>query len=253
MNKIWLCVKYRKKANQETAMFKFVVLKLSAIFIFIFILSIIGCSEPGESNDGTAENEESSGQTAVVAKDLAVIKTKMAMGSPFRIDAQTMSGPIGEPPLDGNIVIQFNSTIVDPKVEDDVLYKLGDNYASGSLSGKNKDKGDTDRFISNRGIYFVVSYTVINETDGYLQPITHIKSSFTLADETGREWLPMTIRDDGFDGSRAFSLQYDLFDPIEFVDKGSQATTVLAFDIASDAKNLRIRSELLGIEIPLDR
>lgn len=214
---------------------------------------MIGCSEPGESTNVSADNEESSGQAAVVAKDLAVIQTKMSMGSPFRIDAGTMSGPIGEPPLNGNVVIQFNSTIVDPKVEDDVLYKLGDNYASGSLSGKNKDQSNTARFISNRGIYFVVSYTVINETDGYLQPITHIKSSFTLADETGREWLPMTIKDDGFDGSRGFSLQYDLFDPIKFVDKGGQATTILAFDIASDAKNLRIRSELLGIEIPLDR
>ena len=72
-------------------MFKFVLLKLSAVFLFILVLSMIGCSEPGESTDGSAENEESSGQTAVVAKDLAVIKTKMSMGSPFRIDAGTMS------------------------------------------------------------------------------------------------------------------------------------------------------------------
>ena len=61
-------------------MFKFVLLKLSAVFLFILILSMIGCSEPGESTNISADNEESSGQAAVVAKDLAVIQTKMSMG-----------------------------------------------------------------------------------------------------------------------------------------------------------------------------
>ena len=62
----------------------------------------------------------------------------------------------------------------------------------------------------------------------------------------------MTYQADHFDGSAAFALQQDLFDPREFVLKGEEGTTVIAFDIASDATDLRLRSELLGIEVKLD-
>ena len=57
---------------------------------------------------------------------------------------------------------------------------------------------------------------------------------------------------DHFDGSAAFALQKSMFDPREYVLKDQQVNTILAFDIAADAAGLKLRSELLGIEVILE-
>ena len=152
-------------------------------------------------------------------------------------------GPWGEPPLSGVVKMRVDETERDVKLLEETVPRLGAAYTGGYKEGQ---------YASKRGVFFAINYTVTNQSDGLLKPGAHVNGSFTLADGTGREWKPMTFQQDHFDGSAAFALQQDLFDPRELVLQGEEKKTTLGFDIASDAVDLRLRSELLGIEVKLD-
>ena len=214
------------------------------VIAMIVLLAAGACSSGGESQTREESGEHPLQLPTAEAKDLASLGEQAGIGDSLTLDASVLPGPIGEPPLSGNIKMTVNSTERDIKVEEDTVAKLGAAYGASLLKG--------EQYKAKRGVYFIVNYTVTNETDGLLKPGAHINNGFTLADATGREWGPMNFVDDHFDGSAAFALQQDLFDPREFVLQGEEGTTVIAFDIASDATDLRLRSQLLGIEVKLD-
>ncbi len=214
------------------------------VIALVFLVAAGACSSGTESQTREELGEPILGLPTAEAKDLASLAEQAAVGDSLTLDASVLPGPIGEPALSGNIQMTVNSTERDIKVEEDTVPKLGGAYGAGLVKG--------EQYTAKRGVYFIVNYTVKNETDGLLKPGAHINNGFTLADATGREWSPMTFQADHFDGSAAFALQQDLFDPREFVLQDEEKTTVIAFDIASDATDLRLRSELLGVEIKLD-
>ena len=222
--------------------------RVAPFHILVIALAVLvaagGCSSGGESQTREELGEPILGLPTAEAKDLASLGQQAAVGDSLTLDASVLPGPIGEPALSGNIMMTVNSTERDVKVEEDTVPKLGGAYGAGLVKG--------EQYTAKRGVYFIVNYSVKNETDGLVKPGAHINNGFTLADATGREWKPMTFQQDHFDGSAAFALQQDLFDPREFVLQGEEKTTIIAFDIASDAADLRLRSELLGMEIKLD-
>ena len=213
-----------------------------ALFVLLAVAAV-GCSG--------SESEQAEGPRialhlpTVEAQELQTLGAQYGLGDSFTVDASPMPGPIGEPALKGSLAIQFDSSERDVTVDEETVPRLGASYAAGQYRG--------EQYVSKRGVYFIVNYTVTNETDGLLKPGAHINGSFTLADSAGRDWKPMDFVTDDFDGSAAFALQQDLFDPREFVLQGEQKSTTIAFDIAEDATDLRLRSALLGIEVKLDQ
>ena len=178
------------------------------------------------------------------AKDLASLGQQAAVGDSLTLDASVLPGPIGEPALSGNITMAVNSTERDVKVEEDTVPKLGGAYGAGLVKG--------EQYTAKRGVYFIVNYTVKNETDGLLKPGAHINNGFTLADATGREWSPMTFQ------GRPLRRLCGLRPPAGPV----RPTRVRAAGRGEDHHHrlrhrlgrgdLRLRSELLGMEIKLD-
>lgn len=228
------------------------------ILVTILALASINCGGSGE-DQGSGQTPTAAPQSldalaaqvlpipTAEAKTLEPLATQVGLGSPFRIDASPLRGEVWEPALEGTIVLQFHLVERDVKVAEGTVAKLGEAYGAGGY------KGDRAlQYLSKRGVYYIVDYTVINETTGLLKPGDHINGAFKLADSIGREWEPMDFVIDHFDGSAAFALQKDMFDPREYVLTDQQVNTILAFDIAADAVGLRLRSELLGIEVALE-
>jgi hypothetical protein len=214
---------------------------VTALFVLLFSAA---CSSSGGDSQSTSFGDRGAATLPTVeAKELASLGKEFSLGESLDVDASLLPGPVGEPALSGNIKMQVDSTSRDVKIEEGTVPKLGAAYTGGYKEGQ---------YNSKRGVFFAVNYTVTNETDGLLKPGAHISGSFTLADGTGREWKPMTFQGDHIDGSAAFALQQDLFDPREFVLQGEEKATTLGFDIPSDAKDLRLRSALLGLEVKLD-
>ncbi len=212
--------------------------------LLVLLLAAVACSSGEESESATEFGDRGAATLPTAeAKDLTSLAKVVAMGESFDMDGSVLPGPMGEQPLSGNIKMQVDSTERDVKLLEETVPRLGAAYTGGYKEGQ---------YNSKRGVFFAVNYTVTNETDGLLKPGAHINGSFTLADGTGREWKPMTFQQDHIDGSAAFALQQDLFDPREFVLQGEEKATTLGFDIPSDAKDLLLRSELLGIEVKLD-
>ena len=212
--------------------------------LLVLLFAGAACS-PGEESESATEFGDRGAATlpTAEAKDLASLAKVVAMGESFDMDGSVLPGPMGEPPLSGSVRMQVDSTERDVKLLEETVPRLGAAYTGGYKEAQ---------YDSKRGVFFAVNYTVTNESDGLLKPGAHINGSFTLADGTGREWKPMTFQQDHFDGSAAFALQQELFDPRELMLQGEEKKTTLGFDIPSDAKDLRLRSELLGIEIELD-
>ena len=213
--------------------------------LLVLMFAGAACSSGEESESDGVEFGDRGAATlpTAEAKDLASLAKVVAMGESFDMDGSVLPGPMGEPPLSGSIKMQVDSTERDVKLLEETVPRLGAAYTGGYKEAQ---------YDSKRGVFFAINYTVTNESDGLLKPGAHINGSFTLADGTGREWKPMTFQQDHFDGSAAFAMQQDLFDPRELVLQGEEKKTTLGFDIASDAKDLLLRSELLGIEVKLD-
>jgi len=215
-----------------------------AVTGMLVLLFAAACSSGEEEGDaGKFGDRGAATLPTAEAKELVSLAKVVAMGESFDMDGSVLPGPMGEPPLSGTVKMQVDSTERDVKLLEETVPRLGAAYTGGYKEGQ---------YASKRGVFFAVNYTVTNDTDGLLKPGAHINNSFTLADATGREWEPMTFQQDHFDGSAAFALQQELFDPRELALQGEEKQTTLGFDIPSDAKDLRLRSELLGIEVKLD-
>ena len=211
--------------------------------MLVLLFAAAACSSGEEESETEFGDRGAATLPTAEAKELGALAKVVAMGESFDMDGSVLPGPMGEPPLSGNVKMQVDSTERDVKLLEETVPRLGAAYTGGYKEGQ---------YASKRGVFFAVNYTVTNETDGLLKPGAHINGSFTLADGTGREWTPMTFQQDHFDGSAAFALQQDLFDPRDLALQGEEKQTTLGFDIPSDAKDLRLRSELLGIEVKLD-
>ncbi len=120
-------------------------------------------------------------------------------------------------------------------------------------------KGD---FFAAEGVYLAVTYRITNEATGPLRPNLHVADTFSVADDQGRLYpvvstktrrfgASSSARGISFPISAAIALQGDNDDPRKWVETGDTVTTVMAFDVAKDAGEVRLRSELLGIELPL--
>ena len=173
--------------------------RVAPFHILVIALAVLlvagGCSSGGESQTREELGEPILGLPTAEAKDLASLGQQAAVGDSLTLDASVLPGPIGEPALSGNIMMTVNSTERDVKVEEDTVPKLGGAYGAGLVKG--------EQYTAKRGVYFIVNYSVKNETDGLVKPGAHINNGFTLADATGREWKPMTFQQDHFDGSAA--------------------------------------------------
>lgn len=106
-------------------------------------------------------------------------------------------------------------------------------------------------FEPREGIYLAVFYTIKNETNSAVIPGTHVNNVFSLIDSQGRVWPTATYYSHGFEVAYALGVPDGKEDPRAWVDTGTSYDTALAFDVAEDATGLRLRSELLNLEIGL--
>ena len=106
-------------------------------------------------------------------------------------------------------------------------------------------------FEPREGIYLAVFYTIKNETNSAVIPGTHVNNVFSLIDSQGRVWPTATYYSHGFEVAYALGVPDGKEDPRAWVDTGTSYGTALAFDVAEDATGLRLRSELLNLEIGL--
>jgi hypothetical protein len=145
--------------------------------------------------------------------------------------------PIGEQPLEGDVVIYFRSVLRAGNVGVDARALAGG--ASAAF------------FEPSEGVYLAVFYTFKNETDSAVIPGTHVNNVFALVDSERRVWSPATYYSHGFEVAYALGVSDGKEDPRSWVDTGTSYDTALAFDLAEDASGLRLRPELLNLEIGL--
>jgi len=184
--------------------------------------------------------------------ELAALGTQVVMGEPFRIDASPLPAALGAPWLEGTVVFKFESVAAGLSIEDEIISIVSTAYGD--------KKGD---FFAAEGVYLVVTYRITNEATGPLRPNLHVADAFSVADDQGRLYpvvstktrrfgASATVRGISFPISAAIALQSDnVWDPRKWVEPGDTVTTVMTFDVAKDAGEVRLRSELLGIELPL--
>jgi hypothetical protein len=198
---------------------------------------LMGCG----SSDDAAPSADQEADAGPAAASLEAMSFQIALEEPFRIDASPLPGSIGELPLEGNIVLKFLSMERNLTVLPDMIPLVATGYA-----------GDPANITYDAKSTFVaVFHEVTNETDGVLRPGLHVNGVFTMADGAGRQWSPASFATHPFDASAAFALQADRVDPREWVEPGETVTPAIAFDIQTGAAGLRIRSELLGVGVPL--
>ena len=174
---------------------------------------LMGCSS---SDD--ASSEDQGAQSGPVAESLDALSLQIGPEEPFRIDASPLPGPVGEPPLEGNIVLKFLSPRRDLSVLQETIPLVATGYA-----------GDPANITCDaKGRFVAVFYDVTNETGGVLRPGPHVNGGFTMVDDTGLQWSPASFATRPFDASAAF-----------------------AFGISAGATGIRLRSELLGMDVAL--
>lgn len=192
---------------------------------------------------GSSDDEASSDVADAAAQpDSAPLETQanlFSLGEPFRIDASQLPTLIGEQPLQGNVVLRFVSMASGMVLKEETIPTVATGYGGAYRDSYNA-----------AGVYVTVFYNVTNETDNALIPGTHVNGAFSMVDEIG-SWIPAGIGSHGFDASAAFAIQADEDDPRDWVEMGETATTAIAFDISAGASQIRLVSELLGVELPL--
>jgi len=166
-----------------------------------------------------------------------VMRTQGVLGEPLRIPGGALPPPIGEPPLDGDIVITFKSIVRAESVDS----------ASRALAG-----GASAAFFEPRhGTYLAVFYEVRNESTGGLKPSVHVNDAFELVDAQGRKWEKANYFSHGFEVPYAIAVPLGKGDPRTFVEPGETVEVAIAFDLAVDVTGLRLLSERLDLEIDL--
>lgn len=210
------------------------ILRLIVVAMLLGTLSsACGSSDDEASSDGAdaAAQPESA--------PLDVQANSFSLGEPFRISASPLPPPLGEQPLEGNVVLRFVSLASGLVLEEETVPSVATGYGGGY-----RDSYDA------AGKYVAVFYSVTNETNNALIPGTHVNGAFQMVDEIGT-WQLADIGSHGFDASAAFAIQADEEDPRDWVEVGETITTAIAFDVSAGAANIRLVSELLGVELPL--
>jgi hypothetical protein len=209
--------------------------------LLIFALLLIAATACGGSDEADVEEERAApgGLPAVeeVDPNSVVMSNQGVMGEPLRIPGGALPPPIGELPLDGDVVITFKSIVRAESVDS----------ASRALAG-----GASAAFFEPRhDTYLAVFYEVRNESTGGLKPSVHVNDAFVLVDAQGRKWDKANYFSHGFEVPYAIAVPLDKGDPRTFVEPGETVEVAIAFDVAVDATGLRLLSERLDLEIDL--
>ena len=172
-----------------------------------------------------------------IGGDQAALGKQAALGESVTLDAGLMKGPVGEPPLQGTTVLTFSSIATANDV---------------STAGRALGGGSSAAFFDAReGQYLVIYYSVTNGTEGGLQPSTHVNASFTLIDDQGRAWAPANYYSHGFEVPFAVGIDTGIVDTRKFVEPGDTVETAIGFDVPNDINVVKLRSELLDVEVSL--
>lgn len=203
------------------------------------LLAAVGCGA-GEDEGPDFDTEEVPGGTVgytEIGGGQAALGKQAALGESVTLDAGLMKGPIGEPPLQGSAVLTFSSVATT-------------NYIG--TAGRALGGGASAAFFDSReGTYLVVYYTVKNDTEGGLQPSTHVNGSFMLVDDQGRAWAPANYYSHGFEVPYAVGIDTGIVDTRKFVEPGDTVETAIGFDVPEDINVVKLRSELLDLEVSL--
>ena len=221
----------------HSSMVKNMRTSILAIFL-VLLIAATAC-------DGTDEAEPEEDKAAPGGKQIVeqvdpnavAMSNQGVIGEPLRIPGAALPPPIGEPPLDGDVVITFKS-IVRTKT-----FGIDAKALAGGASAAFYD--------SRHGTYLAVFYEVRNESTGGLKPSVHVNDSFELVDAQGRKWEKASYFSHGFEVPYAIGVPLEKGDPREFVEPGDTIETAVAFDVAEDATGLRLLSERLDLEIDL--
>ena len=199
-------------------------------------LFIFGCGPQQDTGPDfdTGVPGGTSGFTKLSGEETA-LANQATIGESLRLPAGVLNGPIGEPPLEGDVILTLTTVVKGETI---------------STSGRALGGGSSSAFFDPReGEYLVVIYTVKNETSGALQPSTHINGSFSLVDSEGRIWPGANYYSHGFEVPFALAIDLGIKDPRKFVDPDATVETAVGFDVPKDITAMKIRSELLGLEI----
>ena len=204
------------------------------------LLAIVACGG-GEGDEGPDfVTEEVPGGTVgytEIEGGQAALGKQAGLGESVTLDAGLMKGPIGEPALQGSAVLTFSSIATETEIGN----------AARALAG-----GASAAFFDSReGHYLVVYYTVKNDTEGGLQPSTHVNGSFMLVDDQGRAWSPANYYSHGFEVPYAVGFDAGIEDTRKFVEPGDSVETAIGFDVPKDINVVKLRSELLDLEVSL--
>ena len=213
---------------------------LWAAAAFVVLLAAVACGQEedrGPDFDTEKVPGGTLGYTEIAPGEQAALGKQAALGESVTLDADVMVGPVGEPPLEGSAVLTFLSTATANDI---------------GTEGRALAGGASAAFFDAReGQYLVIYYTVKNDTEGGLQPSTHINASFKLVDDQGRAWAPANYYSHGFEVPFAVGIDTGIKDTRKFVEPGDMVETAIGFDVPEDINVVKLRSELLDLEVSL--
>jgi hypothetical protein len=212
---------------------------LWAAAIVAVLLAAVACGA-NEDEGPDFDTEEVPGGTlgyTEIEGEQAALGKQAALGESVTLDAGIMKGPVGEPPLEGSAVLTFSSIGTGTDIGNEARALAGGSSAA--------------FFDSREGKYLVVYYNVKNDTEGGLQPSTHVNNSFMLVDDQGRAWSPANYYSHGFEVPYAVGYDAGIVDTRKFVEPGDTVETAIGFDVPEDINVVKLRSELLDLEVSL--
>ncbi len=177
-------------------------------------------------------------ETQAQLSEIAALGNQLALNEAITLDASKLKPPIGERPKEGEVTLTVTSVELDPAIRQETRAMVGGGSAFVVYDPK-------------VGQFVAVHYTLANNANGVIQPVDSVNSLFTLVDDTGRQWEPVSFADYGFAVGGAFALQADGADPRDFLPAGETVDTAVAFDVPKGVSGLRLRAEALDLEVTL--
>ncbi len=211
----------------------------AAVAVLLASLACGGTEDEGPDFDTEEVPGGTVGYTEISTDEQAALGKQAALGESVTLDVGPMQGPVGEPPLEGSAVLIFSSTAT--ATSNDI-----------GTAGRALGGGASAAFFDAReGQYLIVYYSVKNDTEGGLQPSTHVNGSFKLVDDQGRVWAPANYYSHGFEVPYAVGIDSGIVDTRKFVEPGDTVETAIGFDVPHDINAVKLRSELLDLEVSL--
>ena len=214
----------------------------------VILLLLAACGGAEDPAPALAEDE-------AAPVELEALVTQVVMAEAFRIDASPLPPPIGEKALEGTVVFKFVSVAAGLSIKDETISVVSSPFNSPMANAAGKTTIEYARMKGDdhvaKGVFLAVTYSITNEATTALRPADHVAGAFSLVDDKGRLSPVARYSTHHFPVSTAFAIQDDNDDPREYLEPGATITTVMAFDVAEDAGEVRLRSEVLGIELPL--